>query len=515
MKYINLLLVAFIITVLLGSCIKDHSNYNYAAKEVITVTGINNSYTVISEKDKLTLSPTASSTDPNASFEYLWGIYETSVQGYAPVLDTIGREKNLDYLVKQPAKGWVLVYRVTNKNTGYAAYFSSTINVVTEFTRGWYVAKDDGTNADMDLHLTEGTIIPSVVNENVYSAVNGNKLPGKAQYLSFFSSYKSTSNGTTSPANTRTLFLTTDKDLAAMNINTLRPIRNINNILFGVPEVKNPQQFFNGSSAYYFFNDGQLHTIYNMSANDGRFGARVLKDATNSNYRLSKYFLTTYINDPFFFDEMSSSFLSMSMGYGSSMAATVDATGTEMSANNSSKKLLYMGTKSATLGSVLNGIAIFQDIANPSLKILSTVTTTQSNRQVRIMNDTLATTEKIYNATAYTVLNGDENMIYFAVGNEIWSRNLSNNFEKLEYTLPAGEELTYIRHKKYTSEAAYAFNYIMIGSKVGSKYKVRMFEKASGSITAAPKFTLEGNGIARDVYYISPSVAESTHILTY
>lgn len=513
MKYKNLSLIVLMLAFVTSGCLKDKSNYIYKDSEQITVEGIESSYTVTSQVDKLTLSPTAKSSEPNAEFEYLWGIYETSVQGYAPVLDTIAKTKDLDYLITQPAKAWVLVYRVTNKKTGYSAYFTSTINVVTAFTRGWYVAKDDGTNTDLDLFFTDGSIEPSGMNENVYSKVNGTTLPGKAQFLSFFHTYKSRVTGVL--GNTRALFLTTDKNLAAININTLEPIRTIDNILFGSPEVRQPAQFFNGSSAYYLINGGQLHTIYNMSANDGRFGARVMADANNRPYYLSKYFLSAWINDPFFFDETTGSFLSMSMGYGQFMAGTTDAEGTEMPANNNANlKLLYMGTKSFVTAQSITGIAIFQDKNDPSLKILSTITG-QSNRKLLILNDTLTTTDKLYDATDYTVLNGDENLMYFAVGNEIWSRNLSNGYEQLEYSIPAGEELTYIRHKKYTSEAAYAYNFVIIGTKSGSKYKVRMFEKASGSITGEPKVVLEGNGIARDVFYISPSVFESTHTITY
>lgn len=515
MKYIVLLFTNLLIAFAFNSCIKDRSNYNYSEAEKITVTGIQSAYTVVSEKEKLTITPTSTSNKANAEFEYLWGIYETSVQGFAPVLDTIGRQKDLDYFVQQPAKTWVLVYRVTNKKTGYAAYFTSTINVITEFTRGWYVAKDDGTNADLDLFLTPTTIVPESVNENVYSKVNGSKLSGKANFLTFFSSYKSLANGTTSPANTRTLILTSENDVAAMNINTLRNIRTSSDIFYEAPPVTKPAQVFPGSSAYYFFNNGQLHTIYNMSTNTGRFGARVLKDASNSDYNLSKYFMTYFLVDPLFFDEVSSSFYSMVLGSGTSMTATTTASGSEMAPNNNNKNMLYMGTK-AVSSSTLTGIAIFQDKTDPTLKMLATITY-PSNKQVRIMNDTLLPTDRLYNASHYTVLNGDENLFYFVVGQEVWSRNLSNNFEKLEYTIPAGEELTYIRHKKYsvTADAAFAYNYIIIATKVGARYKVRMFQKSSGSISGEPKVILEGDGIARDVFYVSPSVFESTHLLTY
>jgi hypothetical protein len=518
MKKIYILLFVGI-ALFLGACKKDKGNYDYTPNEIISVEGMEKSYTTISEKDKLVLDPKVTSTDPNASFEYLWGIYETNVQGSVPVLDTIGRQKALNYLVKQPAKAWVLVLRVTNKNTKYAQYFTANINVVTEFTRGWYVAKDDGINADLDLFLTPTSIQPTEKRENIFSLINGNKLEGKARMMNFFTAYKSTVTGTS--ANTRALFFNTDKDMVAINISTLKTIRNYNALFIEAPSPKAPATSYIGQSAYYLINDGQMHAIYAFSVNTGQFGARKMKDAANTPYRLSDYFLTSYLTDPYVFDETSSSFLSMSQGYGSVMTAISDDATTKMPANNNNKRVLYMGYKSAVYLPApdyrykITGFAIFQDKTDPALKILSEVA--PSLTKMKLTNDTLKTTDMIYNASNWTLLDGDENMMYFVVNNQVWSRNLSNKFEQLQYSPPAGEEVTFIRHKKYTasSDAAFNYNYVMIGTKAGSGYKVRMFTKSSGSLDSSPAFTLEGNGIVRDVMYMTPSVAESTYANTY
>ncbi|MDQ8005175.1 MAG: PKD-like family lipoprotein [Pedobacter sp.] len=511
MKNLIVPIIAFM--ALISSCAKDKGNYDYNPKEEVEVKGIATSYTVISEKENLVINPEVTSTDPSAQLEYLWGIYETNVQGYAPKLDTLAKTKNLNYAVKQAAKGWVLVYRVTNKKTGYAQHFKSDINVVTEFTRGWYVAKDDGSQADLDLFLTPTNIIPNGKRENIYSTINGAKAPGKVNMLSFLSSYKSNVTGVN--GNTRTLFLVTDKDIAATYVNTLRKIKDFNSIFIGTPSVKSPSALFVSGTAYYLVNDGQVHSIYNMGSNFGQFSARIMKDANNTNYNLSKYFLPGIpgLVDPYLFDEITSSFVSMSQGSGPMAVVGDDAT-TTLPASNNNQKLLYMGTKSmgypAAPGIVGTlGYAIFQDKTNPAIKNLAEISG-YSGFKLKIIQTPLTVADKLYNATMHTLLFGDESMMYFVVGNEIWSRNLANKFEKLEFTLPAGEELTFMRHKKAT-ETGYAYNYVMIGSKVGANYKVRMFSKSSGSLNATPDFTLEGTGIAREAIYISPAASESTH----
>jgi hypothetical protein len=184
-----------------------------------------------------------------------------------------------------------------------------------------------------------------------------------------------------------------------------------------------------------------------------------------------------------------------------------------MSATNNNKNLLYMGFKSGPIPVI--GYAMFQDKTNQNLKILSQIN--PSATAFNIVNDTLKTSDKIYNANRLMLLDGDENLIYFVVGNEVYSRNLTNKFEQLQYSVPSGEEITFIRHRKYTvaSDLAFNHNYVMVGTKVGDRYKVRMFTKSSGNLSAAPVFTLEGKGIVRDVMYVSPNINENTYNNTY
>lgn len=500
----------FVVTVaaLVISCYKDKGNYSFAASEIITVTGISSSYDKISQQDRITLTPVVSSSLPNANFEYFWGIYETNVQGSAPKIDTIAKTLSIDYLITKPAKTWVLVFGAKNNTTGLQQLVTSNINVITPFTRGWYVLKDDGSNTDMDLFLTPTTIVPSSQLNNVFSIVNGKKLNGKAQFLSFDNSYKSSVTGVL--GNTRALFVTSDKDASVIDINSLLEIHDFNGMFYSPPSIKAPTYVGPGSQADFFINAGQLYSINSMSTNVGLFAARQLKDALNTDYYLSKYFINFTLANPIFFDEKSSSFVSAGAG-GSVLNSITDATGTAMKANNNNKTLLYMGIK--TSAATPTGIALFQDKTNASLKILSTITA--NTAAFSISNDTLLNTSKLYSATLVTTNLVDENFIYFVVGNQVWSRNLSNKFEQLQYTAPAGETITFLRHKKYTAEASYAHNYIVIGTKSGANYTIRMFSKTSGNLAATPDITMTGIGSVGDIIYMSPSVGTYTYLPTY
>ncbi|MGV6944711.1 PKD-like family lipoprotein [Sphingobacterium kyonggiense] len=498
------------LTFLVMSCVKDKTNYSLLDPEIITVEGFDGDYTILSGTDRFNIDPIVKSNDPNANFEYKWWIYEADVPGSFRIVDTIGHERKLDYLVTQPAKGWVLVFSVTNKNTKYTKHFTADVNIITSFTRGWYVAKDDGTQADLDLFLTPENIIPDSKLENVYSLQNGRKLQGKAQLLSFFSNYRSEVTGVL--GNTRTLFFVTDKDVSATYINTLKELRGYNTLFYEPPAVKSPSLVALGQSAIYMVNDGHCHSLYTLSANTGQFGVAKIRDDKNSPYQLSKYFYSWRNIDPYFFDQTSSSFVSTT-GTGAIMTGINDiglSNGrpqTEMSANKNNKTMLFMGFKTTA-----KAYAVFQDKTNQALKILTDIT--PSKTAFKMDNDTLKVMDKLYNASNYTLLDGDENMLYFATANEIWSRNLSNKVEQRQFALPAGEEVTFIRHRKYT-EDVFSYNYVMVGTKVGNNYKIRMFTKASGNLSASPAFTLEGTGVARDVMYVSPVVNEFTYTPTF
>ncbi|RPD39931.1 PKD-like family lipoprotein [Chitinophaga barathri] len=496
---------------LLSACYKDHGNYTYDLPEEITITGIGSDYDKVSLVDRITLDPKVSSTDPQAEFSCWWGIYETNVQGSAPKVDTIGRSKALDYLVKQPAKGWVLVFGAKNLHTGFSKIVTARVNVITQFTRGWYVMKHTGGQTDVDLFLTPSGIIGEGKMENVFSLVNGRKLDGAARLFGYYTNYKSDVTG--AMANTKGLFILTDKDVSVVNMNTFKEIRGFNSLFYETPATKRPGSISEGSSANYLVNDGRLHSIYSMSANVGMFGGVQLRDDNNSPYNLADYFLTLNYYNPFFFDQSSSSFVSAT-GTGTVLSSVSDATGSEMSANRNNKTLLFMGIVAS---SPYTGVALFKDKTDAGLKILSVIT--PENYTLKIVNDTLDAAEKLYNAQRYGLIVTDESILYFSVGNEVWSRNLANGAERLQFTVPAGEQITFIRHRKYTgttsTELPYYFNYMLIGTESGGQYKVRVFRKTSGNLNASPDFVLEGQGSVGDVIYIAPSMSNYTYPNSY
>ena len=104
----------------------------------------------------------------------------------------------------------------------------------------------------------------------------------------------------------------------------------------------------------------------------------------------------------------------------------------------------------------------------------------------------------------------DEKLLYFSNGNEIWSYNINNNFEQRQFTVPDGETVTFVQHRKNELAGAnypdgYYYNYICVGTvDTAGNYKLRMCTKQSGNLSEEPLHVLEGRGAPRDVIFISP-----------
>lgn len=493
---------------LVSACYKDHGNYSYAEGEKITIEGVDAMYDRVALVDRLSLKPTVRSSDPNASFTYWWGIYEPDGMGK---IDTISHEHPLNYLITQRSKAYALVFGVKNENTGVGKTVTAVLNVTTRFTRGWYVMKHKDGFTDLDLFFTPQSIAPESKLENVLMLGNNQKVEGQGALFGFAQSYPVETDGQV--FNNRVLFVQADKDMAVVDINTMKIANTAANMFYEKPATIRPSSICTNLSGSYMLNDGAMHTMLY----EGIFGTRKMRDNKNTPYHLSRYFLidnNSYVS-PLFFDDPGSSFVT-----GSTSTPTLkpvnDYGATQMPASKNNKEMLFMGIKTA--GSPLTGVAVLRDKTDPALRIITNISS--YGTIITLKNDTIPVTAKVNLAERYCMIMGEENMLYFSIGNEVWSRNLSNGTEQLQYAAATGEQISFIRHRKYAgpaipSEQPYYYNYMLIGTTANGRYKLHAFKKSSGNLASTPDFTMEGEGTAADAIYISPLVNSSTYHITY
>lgn len=515
MKTTKYLILFLIMTFAVSSCLEDKGNYNYSKTEVITVEGIKSSYTILSRGEhNLEIPTTVTSSLDDAKLTYKWSIFEKNAAGYVPKKVEIATTKDLDYKVELEAMGWELTFEVTNEKTGYTVKYLMSLNVVTEYTKGWYVLKDDGVNSDLDLFPVSDTyVVKDAPKKNLFMKINDRNLKGKAVKLGYLTSYK-----TMSPSgqyvNTKTLFATAENDIFAATISDLVVINDYSTIMYSPKPNPKLMGIIGGSSMQYLLSDGKIHSITANSANLGKFGFEKQFDEKGSDYQLSPYVAATTYENIVLFDNMSSSFIKGTAYTPILVNLSEDGT-SQLPIRNNNHICLYMEQRKsvydpATYTNDYYAYGVFEE-KDTRERMIGYIFLHDS--QFKVTKTPIKPTDKANIATLFTI-SKDEDMMYFAAEGKVYSRNLVTNVEQVEYEVPAGEEIVLLRHLQnplYShtpeDEKPYCHNLIGVGTNCGGEYKVRMFEKVAGLFDPqTPIFEIKGEGNLGDIRYVSPAM---------
>lgn len=498
MKQIFKYLFVVLLTSGLVSCFTDKGNYDYDLLEEVTISGVEASYSKISLADRLEINPTVTSNQQGAEYNYFWALYSPSGSGHetgAPI-DTIATTKELNWDVNLPARRWGLLFGVVNVESGYTKLTEATLEVTTQFTRGWYVLKSEGDQSDLDFYSVPTSIIPGEGIEDVYSLVNGKRLRGEGTLIGYSTGLKKESGA--AYTSVKGLFLGTNKDASMVEIADMKILRDVDGGLFAnTPETVNINRIHTATTIPYLVNNGKVHTLMG----NGQFGTQKIRDEYNNDYELSPFYVLT--SNPTFFDNASSSFV-VGSTYSNVLAPASASAANAYPIKDNNQRVLFIGNKLAAYPNYL-AIGIFEDKTDPSIRTYANIKYDFFGA-LTITATPMATSDKLYNATFITPLDGDEELIYYAVGNEIWSRNMSNSVDILQYEIPAEETITFMAHRKYqgwNTDPAYNYNYIFIATEKGGQYTIRAFTKTAGNINPTPAFTLIGNGAVKDLIYIT------------
>lgn len=481
----------------MSGCFKDEGSSSSGRKEVITVTGIADRYQAIVGVTELKITPEAVSTD-GSEFDYKWILYEG-----VSALDTIATSKDLSYVFYEEAKNWTLAFVATNLKTGYSEFTKTIIELSTEYTRGWYVVKDDGENSDLDLFVTTTSMQPaSTPAENLMNKLHKRTLSGKAIKLTMSATY--TPGVASWPPNKkqRTLFVMSENQIFATIISSMKIFFDASNISYLPLSPCHPQGVVAAGNDHFMMNNGRMHTIAGMMPSSGIFSGARLFDADMTDYKLSK-FMAVGFGKCALFDNATSSFVGCNSS-GQYIQKYEEDERSELNANNNGYECIYLSSQDAQ-----NAKRVISVLQNKITK--ERIICESENALIKIVGRIKPTT-KANTATLFT-LSQDYYMLYFASEGRIWSYNMSNGSEKEEFTLPTGEEAVVLRHLKCDAKAEpeqYHYNYIIVGSNKAGIYKFRMFETNAGSFaTTTPNVEFSGNGNCGDIMYISPNIANA------
>ncbi len=496
MKYLHFVF-AFMALGLICSCIDSDDNL-FGEKLEISVENIDKDIRVY-VNGVLEITPTIYPAD--REYDCFWGVANKN-NNYS-IIDTISFERNLRYTVDLNTGTYTLRFCAKDKETGIFSYTEYNLSVETEMSTGWWVLKEGENGTDADLFTPD-----KAITDVVYSR-NGKALQGKPVDLAYTKNYFVFDPTTDTDVNNTVVFLASENDLAVIDYFTGKQLKGYEDLFMEMPAQRSIQGIFKGASDVHLIADNQLYTMP-VTSYTPHYRQFIIKHL--GNYMLSPYRVASGWSNPMLFDIASSSFCIVDRGATELLYGKAEASPAHRNLN---MDLLYMGGRTTGSNGAEEGYAIFKHKGEDVYKLAhidatkssSDLSASAADRHCVVMEkmETMPSDLNVLHAE-HKALSQDNNVIYFAKGNQVYMCNLET-FEEREQTtgITASEEITYIEYIKFMqpwNDQSHWFNYLAIGTVSGGNYKLYLHPVQGGSIQPAVK-VYEGKGKVKRAIYIA------------
>lgn len=444
------IIVLLISSIVLFSCFKDDSTLDTMEIEgvVIDTTGI--SELSVFQFDHLVVEPDLEFSE-NSDLSYEWRI---NLAPNDTTYQVIGEERNLNYQINNSptfsGRLYQIFYKVTNNDTGIDYIMTWPLTIRNSIGEGLVVAVTaDNVSTDFS-HIMSPEVTPDFdetdVKYNIYSARNGETLPGIIKDMRFLQIY-----------GVDALLAITDETIYRVNTLDYTLEGKNGDLFFVAPGVFKPQTLSGATQADLFVNNGKLTSTYFGAAK--KFGSAFSSDfevpsviGVNPFYgatvALSFYDET---NETFVYQPSVTSFGDRKMYENTTSGAAFD-TGTvknkiNIDANASTDGDFRHLLKDTSTGEI--GLYIF----NGGVSNYPNPVTPPTPKAFYDLSDAPGIDE----ATEF-VLMDNQKILYYATSTKIYAMLYSSGTPVFEerYSAPAGEEITTLQVYK---QADYPFRY--------------------------------------------------------
>lgn len=490
---INILLGLVVGLFCLSGCYEDQGNYEYTEPQTIKVEGIASYYELNTLVDTLKISPEIEPAD--REYEYFWGVYPNNTTGVANKLDTLGFEKEVNYIVNLPVGTYTFVYAARDKETRVTHISQHDLSVSTPLALGWYVLKEKNGITDYDLHSPLG------VAENVIAESNeGRQLKGTPRDLRYMNDYKGTYINGKWEKNTVLITLTSE-DAAVSEVYTGKIIRGFEEMFYDgvVPATINPNAVFRDVSALHFINDGKLYGVWVAGENACKFG----EPFTDFEYKLSPHRLVSSIQPPVLYDELSCSFVTMD--YKSISKMIPSPIPTYPAVTNLNSDLIFTAKKDMFTGFVL---LKERGTENYNLRKVNIAAPTAGGTVFHSASYALTASNGITQGRLWTGI-ANYDVIFYVRDNDIFSCNVAGNMKDTKQDNVAHnneEEITNIHHHLMQG----VINKVAVSTYNNGRYKVYLYDVLAGNLQPNPQI-LEGEGRVFKIIYIYGNYSTETN----
>lgn len=503
-KYIYLMLVA--VTLIFHSCYEDKGNYDYTSSKQVTVEPFEKSYSKITFKQTLEITPDIKNEMAGDSYEYLWTAYPKvkpefeNDKGFK--IDTISTERNLNYEVALKPGKYTVSFRLINKSKKELGLVTTTVlNVTTEFSKGVYLLKEIGGNAEIDFINDRGEVLPDLMSKSI-----GEPLKGKPVSLSYIPcmSYLDKENGLFVEGSF--VFPISEDDMAMISTDDVTKLRGYEEMFYSVPfQKEQPYCFYLGN--YYGIGHHSNKGIYAdpQIAYWGMLGSGMFapkgKYVDDMNYEL--HFNTIFgAQGTMAFDVKNGRFIHIDMsatvGLFNDLNSSVKYTGIK-------DRLLFMG--SSVVGDSY-GYAIFENSATSQRSLyLMNPLDLSSGIAPSTTIQTIPSTLKFAKATHFATCRKGAAIIYFVSENKLYAYNVLSKTEELLSLagITSSDSITYF-DTMYSEigESEDHYNYFIIGTVASNTYTVSIYDMVGGIPSGTPKRRFSGTGKVHTLQIVDP-----------
>ncbi|MCI7309236.1 MAG: PKD-like family lipoprotein [Prevotella sp.] len=506
MKKVFMPLLASVL--LLGACTDDDSTYGVQGKNYIHLSGLENSYDIVSfSGDKLNISPVVESDYAADDLEYTWSYYNTADGDKSKYdattgtftytkADTISHDKNLSWPVAVTDGQYTLILTVKSKSTGLSEQMTTQVNASSALSLGFYVLKENAEgNTDVDLYNT----VSQKLTSDVIKTFQGQAIPGKPRWMDVNHQLAFADPVTGGLSGGNLLCITTENNevrwIRALDCTTVMDATN-NHYAPVAGEI--PYRTVRGYFTAYFLTNNGVYTTYTASQNStGIFGpvagtggsTHVVGGTGNTNY-----YSIVYWSEQTRRLEM--------LDYNGNLKP-VNQDGIQLGTLN--YDCLDCGLSTAG-GDLM--YFVFADRTDATKKYLYQIT--PSLAYADVTNVRTIDPESHFAKASLRAFNGQQATIAYALdAGKVYSYNLATVGVEKELTfpgLPAGETITFLSNRYFAGSAA--FDYLVVGTQSGGTYKLYFYNMVGGEPSGNAQFTITGSGKLKSLGYINPKVGD-------
>lgn len=500
-------IIIFILVLAVYSCYDDKGNYDYIHVREIKIDSIKSSYEKIAYSDYLKIEPILVSENKNDILDYLWLLYTPNtnkdVSDYT--IDTLSREKSLNYLVALKPGNYKIRYMVKNKSNSDLTYFAETkLSVVTKFSEGFYILKEiNGGDTDMDMINSDDKRFL-----NLITASTGKPMSGKPISFSLYPeySYLNTLTGENDVSNFL-LPVTDSKDVGMFRIEDMVRLREHKDLFFDKAPEEEPYFFYPGKFYFGYVSSKGHYNNYQVPAwgmrSSGYFGNIDLLGEDELGYKLFPEAVLFDYNS-LFFDVKNGRFIAMD--YNASFHLLKDGNSVPKP-NGIKHKILFMG--GGRVGGKDYAYSIFKDKDSDKrlLYFLSKLDLTRYTNPIGGIKE-FTMNSKINNAKIFTTNRLTAKMLYYVANNKLYAYDYDSDLEQelVFEEFPLNEEITYINNIFWGDGSGEHFDYFVIATYIDGKYNIYMYDMVGGLPYGKYKRKLSGDGKVYKIQYVHPNI---------